>query len=131
MDRQLVLDAFSKTFGGSPQVVTVAPGRINLIGEHTDYNDGFVFPAAIDRQLYVAARSCSGPSRRQSEELGMAAEFNADKVEPGDVKDWSKYAAGMAWALRDKGKIPNVEAIVHSEVPIGSGVSSSAALEMA
>lgn len=109
----------------------MAPGRINLIGEHTDYNEGFVFPAAIDRGLYVAARRTDGPSRLHSVQMGPASEFDARSVEPGQLQDWSQYAAGMAWVLRDRGSIPNVEAIVHSEVPIGSGVSSSAALELA
>jgi galactokinase len=131
MDRFDLLDTFRRQFSGEPEMITIAPGRINLIGEHTDYNEGFVFPAAIDRSLYVAARRTEGPSRLHSVQMGAASEFAAKSVEPGQIADWAQYAAGMAWVLRDRGDIPNVEAVVHSEVPIGSGVSSSAALELA
>jgi galactokinase len=131
MDLSLLKDAFRDSYGGEPELISVAPGRVNLIGEHTDYNDGFVFPAAIDRGLYVAARVTDGPTRLRSLQMGESGSFEAMSVEPGFSGDWGKYAAGMAWVLRDRGVIPNVEAIVHSEVPIGSGVSSSAALELA
>lgn len=131
MDVAALKDAFQSHFGEAPQVVTVAPGRINLIGEHTDYNQGFVFPAAIDRCLYVAGSPTSGDSRLISLQMGEAKPFDAGKVNPGEVEDWAKYAAGMAWVLRDQGAIPNVRALVCSDVPIGSGISSSAALELA
>ncbi|HVT12999.1 MAG TPA: galactokinase [Fimbriimonadaceae bacterium] len=131
MDRNTLAEAFKASFSEYPEVVTVAPGRVNLIGEHTDYNDGFVFPAAIDRFLYVAASRTTGESQLESAQRGKADAFDAGQVEPGEVRDWAKYAAGMAWALRDKGAIPNVKALVYSDVPIGSGVSSSAALELA
>lgn len=131
MRRQDLLIVFGESFGGEPEMVTIAPGRINLIGEHTDYNEGFVFPAAIDRHLYVAAKRTEGLSRLRSMQLGSATTFEARSVEPKDIDDWAKYAAGMAWAMRDLGPVPNIDAVVHSEVPIGSGVSSSAALELA
>ncbi len=111
--------------------MAVAPGRINLIGEHTDYNDGFVFPVAIDLQLFVAARRCEGPSRLFSKEVGESEPFDALTCEPLSIEGWEKYAAGMAWALRDQPGITNLEAVVVSQVPIGSGVSSSAAMELA
>jgi galactokinase len=131
MDLEALKRAFRDAFQADPEIITVAPGRVNLIGEHTDYNDGFVFPAAIDRQLYVAARKTDGLSNLRSIQMGAAADFNATEVEPGKPDDWGQYAAGMAWAMRDHGRVPNVQAIVSSEVPIGSGVSSSAALELA
>ncbi|HWD40474.1 MAG TPA: galactokinase, partial [Fimbriimonas sp.] len=108
-----------------------APGRINLIGEHTDYNDGFVFPAAIDRVVYVAAARMEGTTVLFSEQTGEGDAFDAQAVEPGQVKNWSKYPAGVAWALRERGLQPaNMRALLSSDIPMGSGVSSSAALEM-
>ena len=125
--------AFQTRFGRQPSVVAVAPGRINLIGEHTDYNDGFVFPAAIDLELFVAAGRTDGPSQFHSTELGAGAAFKVAELAPGTVEGWAAYGAGMAWALREEGfeDLPDIEAVVSSGVPIGSGVSSSAALELA
>jgi galactokinase len=125
------LEAFRSRFGQGPEILVTAPGRVNLIGEHTDYNHGFVFPAAIDRGLTVALRLTKGPTRLTSLELGDGQQFDASTVEPGQIQGWSTYAAGMAWALRGDGTMPNVEGIVHSTIPIGAGVSSSAALEVA
>jgi galactokinase len=123
---------FVEKYGHEPEVVAVAPGRINLIGEHTDYNDGFVFPVAIDRQTWIAAAPAPGSSRVWSSELEDAAPFDLGRVQPGEVKDWGKYPAGMGWAIRGSGRYAgNVEAVVSSNIPMGSGVSSSAALEMA
>jgi galactokinase len=124
---------FEKMFGQPPEVVAVAPGRVNLIGEHTDYNEGFVFPAAIDRQLYVAAAVTEGPTTLHSCELGEGHEFDANAVRPGDTKGWAAYAAGIAWVLRQEhgARPPEIMALVSSDVPIGSGVSSSAAIELA
>ncbi|RYG21929.1 galactokinase [bacterium] len=123
---------FVEKFGHEPAVVAVAPGRINLIGEHTDYNDGFVFPVAIDRQMWIAASPAPGSSRVWADEIGDAAPFDLGRVQPGEIKDWGKYPAGMGWAIRGSGRYAgNVEAVVSSDIPMGSGVSSSAALEMA
>jgi galactokinase len=133
MATERALEAFQQHFGGEPAVLAVAPGRVNLIGEHTDYNDGFVFPAAIDLQLYVAARPTDGPSRLISLEIGEGRSFDVKCLEPYPTKNWTAYAAGIAWAIQHEGfeNLPNIEAVVHSGVPIGSGVSSSAALELA
>lgn len=124
---------FEQRFGGPPEIVATAPGRINLIGEHTDYNDGFVCPAAIDRTVVVAARITPGHCELVSEQLGHGEPFDAARVEIGQVGGWSKHAAGVAWALRETtpDELPNLQAIVHSDVPVASGVSSSAALEVA
>ncbi len=80
-----LITAFSKHFGGEPGILAIAPGRVNLIGEHTDYNDGFVFPAAIDRCVYVAARIAIGPTRLISEQIGEGDGFDASTVSPGGV----------------------------------------------
>jgi galactokinase len=125
-----VAGAYHQRFGLSPSVVAQAPGRVNLIGEHTDTSEGFVFPAAIDRRIWVAARVVDGPSRLVSDRLGDAEPFDTRGSMPGD---WSRYPAGMArvlaeWAGRP---MPNLEAYVASDLPLGSGLSSSAAIEMA
>jgi galactokinase len=127
--RQLFIDQF----GVEPTVVGIAPGRVNLIGEHTDYNDGFVFPAAIDRGLWIAARPTDGPSALHSAQVGAGETFDVNTVKPGDLQEWAMYPAGMGWALlgHKGGTLPNLQAVVDSTVPIGSGVSSSAAIEMA
>ena len=132
MDASEIRVAFVERFGHEPEIVAVAPGRINLIGEHTDYNDGFVFPVAIDRQTWIAAARTEGSSVVTSTELGDAAPFDLVTVGPGTIDDWGKYPAGMGWALRQSGHhAANLEAVVSSTIPMGSGVSSSAALEMA
>lgn len=132
MDSQAIRELFRQKFGAEPTVASVAPGRINLIGEHTDYNGGFVFPAAIDRLAYVAARVVEGPTEVYSAEIGDGESFDATSAQPGSVNSWAKYPAGMAWAFRDAGKkVPNIQAVISSGVPSSGGVSSSAALEMA
>jgi galactokinase len=115
-----------------PQVLCRAPGRINLIGEHTDYNEGFVFPAAIDRWVQVAARRTDGGTTLYSDSFGEW-EFDVNELGIEDLQGWGAYPAGVAWALQgaDRGPIPNIEATVSSDLPPGSGLSSSAALEMA
>jgi len=129
----VLVERFAEIFGHTPTFVAAAPGRVNLIGEHTDYNDGFVFPAAISLRLYVAASITNGPSHLASTEFDDTASFDTSIQQPGTVSGWAGYAAGVAWALGQQGftNLPNVNALVMSEVPIGSGVSSSAALEMA
>ncbi len=116
-----------------PEILAIAPGRVNLIGEHTDYNDGFVFPAAIDKEVMVAARVAGEITTLSSEQTGPGQPFDARTVSPGEVSGWAAYAAGMAWVLREHtGKaMPNLDGHVASTVPMGSGVSSSAAIEMA
>lgn len=127
-----VRELFVETYNASPELLGIAPGRVNLIGEHTDYNDGFVFPAAIDRGLYIAASPVEGFTELVSNEMGAGTSFDAANPIPGEVEGWAKYPAGVAWAYRELGhSAPNIRASVVSDVPIGSGVSSSAAIEMA
>jgi galactokinase len=132
MPAQEVRQLFRDTFRSDPEAVAVAPGRVNLIGEHTDYNGGFVFPAAIDRGLFIAAARTAESSSVRSAQLGPGEEFDTAALSSGQTDSWSKYPAGMAWAIsKDRGLLPNLRAVVDSEIPIGSGVSSSAAIELA
>lgn len=117
-------------FSGEPEVFASAPGRVNLIGEHTDYNEGFVFPSAIDRRISALLRKTAGPMNVVSREAGPMAGFS-----PGEVvtsRNWGRYVAACALRWRDvAGKPPPaLEGVVVSTLPAGSGLSSSAALDL-
>lgn len=122
---------FRATYGSEPQVVAVAPGRVNLIGEHTDYNLGFVFPMAIHRGIAVAARIAEEPSTYVSAQAGRS-EFEPKSKSEASKGDWGIYPNGVAWAIAQMGLgvPPSIEAAVFGDLPIGIGVSSSAALEV-
>jgi galactokinase len=111
-----------------------APGRVNLMGDHTDYNDGFVLPLAIDRECVVAARRREdGRIRVQALDMDAVADLPADGGgDPAQIEpDWARYVGGVAWALAEEGRTPQgVAAAVASSVPAGSGLSSSAAFEV-
>lgn len=123
--------AFEERFGSTPALLVRAPGRVNVIGEHTDYNDGFVLPAAIDREFWIALRPMSGRIvRAHSLEFGDA-EFSLEALVPGE-EGWVEYIKGVAWALASGGHDPEGwEGVLGGDVPIGAGLSSSAAVEMA
>lgn len=125
-----VKELFRQEFGQEPTWVTRAPGRVNLIGEHTDYSGGFVFPAAIDRGIWVAASvSEDGLCHLASESEGKAAPFDLTTSNPTNkAEGWSQYPAGVAWVLGAKTPI---KAAVLTTLPLGAGVSSSAAIELA
>ncbi|MDR3687935.1 MAG: galactokinase [Fimbriimonas sp.] len=133
MSVENVRSKFVERFGHEPQIIAISPGRINLIGEHTDYNDGFVFPAAIDRGMYVAASVKEPETLTLSVQTGEGVPFRVGRVAPKFTTNWSKYPAGMGWAITQESgiQLPNLEAVVDSTIPIGSGVSSSAAIELA
>jgi len=123
---------FRQVFGGDPDVVGSAPGRVNIIGEHTDYNGGQVLPIAIDRRTYVAirARPEAHLSRIVSPREPAIAEFDARRVVPSGK--WWDYMTGVCAAMEREGaRLPQFEAVVQTDVPVGSGLSSSAALEVA
>ncbi len=110
-----------------------APGRVNLIGEHTDYNGGFVMPMAVDREVRVFFRPApDGPVRLWAENMGEWDEFDLDDIQPNPQQAWSNYARGVAHVLGKAGvEVSPVEGIIYGDVPIGAGLSSSAALEVA
>lgn len=128
-----IRDAFSQRYGVHPRLMVRAPGRVNLIGEHTDYNDGFVFPVAIDRATYVAARPRD--DRRVhilAFDIGEEDDFDLDDFGHSAAHPWSNYIRGVAKALLVAGhSLAGVNLLITSDVPQGAGLSSSAALEIA
>ncbi|TDB76643.1 galactokinase [Micromonospora sp. KC723] len=125
---------FRSAYGQEPAGRWAAPGRANLIGEHTDYNDGFVLPFALSLRTVVAAAPQDGErwtvwSETTEAQIEFAA---ADVDEPGRVTGWGAYVAGVVWALREAGHaVPGARLAIATDVPLGSGLSSSAALEAA
>jgi galactokinase len=127
-------DGFESAFGYPPGGMWSAPGRVNLIGEHTDYNEGFVLPFAIDRRTCAAlARRDDGLIRVSSSEEAGTAEFGLSTAAPAAVRGWAAYPLGVAWGLGQVGAdlagLPGFDVHFASEVPVGAGLSSSAALE--
>jgi galactokinase len=131
--------AFRDRFSGEPAGIARAPGRVNLLGEHVDYNDGFVLPAAINRATYLAFRPARGGiSHIVAADLGkeirldprnLAAKTDA---EGRALPDWALYPGGVAWALQEATQaVPGLDIVYSSDVPRGSGLSSSASVEMA
>ena len=129
---QDVADHFARRFGGPPRWIVRSPGRVNLIGEHTDYNDGFVLPLAIDRAIWIALRPRH--DRRvlvHSIDFDQSGEFPLDELSAGEA-GWIEYLKGTAWSLQEAGlPLAGWEGVLAGDVPVGAGLSSSAALEMA
>ena len=126
-----LLPAFAESFGGRPRLFR-APGRVNLIGEHTDYTGGLVMPAAIDCSTWVAAgRREDRMIRAISEGFPGVLEFSLDQT-PRRHGNWTDYVAGVALMLEAVGhRLRGANLLIHGEVPVGSGLSSSAAIEVA
>lgn len=135
-------DAFRAAFERESSIAAAAPGRVNLIGEHTDYNDGFVLPVAIDRWTVVVGAPASDPAvsrvvgvdLRQTHELDLRGTLRAEEHRHGH---WASYVAGVAAGVqsllgaRSESPTPNLDLAVAGSVPIGSGLASSASLEVA
>ena len=125
-------ERFKNLYGTKPKIFH-APGRVNLIGEHTDYNDGFVMPCALGFSVHVAV-SPRSDSRlfMKSENFAQLFEFDAVNLPPQRLGDWCDYALGVAVMLRRAGfSLPGASLLISSDVPIGAGLSSSAAIEVA
>ncbi len=147
--QEKVTAAFAEKFGTPPPLIVRAPGRVNLIGEHTDYNDGFVLPMAIDREIWLALRPRDDEQVAvHSLDFGETAVFHLTsltKKPPAgsaheqnqaenlrEVGGWAEYVKGVAWALQENGyALRGWEGVMAGNVPKGAGLSSSAALELA
>ncbi|GHD14806.1 galactokinase [Streptomyces violarus] len=130
---ETVAARFSELYGAEPHGVWAAPGRVNLIGEHTDYNDGFVMPFALPHTAVAAvSRREDGVLRLHSADVeGGFAELRLDDLSPESDKNWTAYPAGVVWALREAGHaVTGADIHLSSTVPSGAGLSSSAALEV-
>ncbi|WP_312180146.1 galactokinase [Arthrobacter sp.] len=125
--------AFQDHYGRPPEGIWSAPGRVNLMGEHTDYNQGYVLPLAINRRARVAAALRPGGLLRMATTAGGApAEVRVEDLRPGVLEGWSRYAAGVPWAFGLRGaEVPGMDILLDSDVPVGAGLSSSAAVECA
>lgn len=132
--QSLAVEAYQRHFGAEPEMVFRAPGRVNLIGEHTDYNDGFVLPCAIDRETIVAI----GHAQSRSV-TAIAADFDGQRdsfslIDPivSTQTDWANYVRGVTKVLLDDGfALTGAQMAIAGDVPLGSGLSSSASLEIA
>jgi galactokinase len=133
MKKENLAKTFQQQYGSSHSICVQAPGRVNLIGEHTDYNDGFVFPAAIDR--YVTVLASPRPDRlirAFSVDFEQATEFFLGDIEPSDEAPWSNFVRGVLVQFQKRGAdLPGADLIISGNVPIGAGLSSSAAIEVA
>jgi galactokinase len=131
--------AFAKKFGYMPAFIARAPGRVNLLGEHVDYNDGPVLPAALDMAVQLAfAPKGDGLTTLHALDLGEWVTFSLESIQEKkdwqgqQLPNWARYPAGVAWALQEAGlSAPGMQAVYSSDIPIGSGLSSSAAVEVA
>lgn len=131
--KAIIETAFKEQFDRPPEIWTRAPGRVDLMGSHTDYNQGFVMTMSIDRDTWIAARA------RQDQHVTLAslnlpgvAEFDSTDFKHDATTPWSNYIRGMIWAFRQKGHPSGgFDALIHSTIPFAAGLSSSAALEMA
>lgn len=134
-----LFSSYRERFEHAPAHIARAPGRVNLLGEHVDYNDGFVLPAAIDRATYIAFSPTNAPHTtllaedlREETTFTLNSLYKNQQVDSSPLSEWAHYPAGVMWVL-DQANLsaPNLNAVYTSNVPPGSGLSSSASIEMA
>jgi galactokinase len=130
--KRKILEAFFANFGTPPSILARSPGRVNLIGEHTDYNDGFVLPMAIDREVWIALRPRDDSQVHvRALDFDQSGQFDLESFQHAG-EGWLEYIKGTAWALQSAGySLDGWEGVFAGNVPIGAGLSSSAALELA
>jgi galactokinase len=133
VDSQHLIERFRQVHHCEPELETRAPGRVNLIGEHTDYNEGFVFPADIDRWvLILASRRTDSVVSAYSEDFHQSISFDLGDIRSDETAAWSNYLRGVIWKYQERGDQPvGMNLLLAGNVPMGSGLSSSAALEVA
>jgi galactokinase len=129
----MIEHTFQKMFGAAPEAVVRAPGRVNLIGEHTDYNEGFVLPAAIDRSIdFAGRRRADRRVRAHSVDFRDSVEFALDDIQKDAERPWSNYLRGVSKLLEADGhRLSGADVVFGGDVPREAGLSSSAALEVA
>jgi len=125
--------SFTRFFGRAPQGIAIAPGRVNLIGEHTDYNEGFVLPVAIDRAVTVAfAPRSDRLVHARSLDFSQDDSFSLDTIDRLEGSSWANYVRAVASVLQQAGySLTGIDIAIHGDIPVGAGLSSSAALEVA
>jgi galactokinase len=125
-------ELFSQTFGGEPEILALAPGRVNLIGEHTDYNDGYVLPMAVDLGIAIAGRKRKDSKiLLYSEDYQEQEEFTLNTIRHDISRPWANYFKGVAFLMKENGvPLGGCEAVLKGDLPQGGGLSSSAALEV-
>jgi len=133
LPRERALAGFRDHFGREPALLVRAPGRVNLLGAHVDHSAGLVLPIAIDRAAWLALSPReNGRVRVAALDMDDVASFSLDALSPGAAEGWMAYPQGVAWALRVAGfELSGLDAALSSDVPIGAGLSSSAAVEVA
>ena len=133
MNREAIFASFREATNHDAEAAAFAPGRVNLIGEHTDYNEGFVLPAAVDRGVALAGRRVSGDTfTLHAIDLGQSCAFPRVPMQRDPSHPWADYFKGVVWALHNRGiEVPACEAAITGDVPQGAGLSSSAAYEVA
>jgi galactokinase len=131
IDETQLHDEFTRSFGSAPDAIVRSPGRVNLIGEHTDYNDGWVFPAALDMGTSVAVRRRDdGVLRTVAPRMGGADEARIDDLRPQKGPEWTRYVRGVAALLGESCALSGADMLIDGDLPLGAGLSSSASLEL-
>lgn len=130
--KRILIQKFKKIFKTPPQTISSAPGRINIIGEHTDYNQGFVLPAAINRRSYLSVAQTSGDEVTIfSENFKQLKSFSLRNIAPSPSKSWLDYVKAIFWVLQEEGiKVRAIKGLVAGDIPLEAGLSSSAAFEV-